>query len=193
MEDNLDDEFARLVASLAEETEPDPARRALAVVLTPFESAEAVAALCAMGNLAASVVPTPTGAVVARELTLASSPEADLDQLLAVTPPAADQMARLLSRTSRAGVVLLLSELATDVGNEQGLSGHITARQYNAGEPGEEVPVGLVLARMDSLVEDILIGRQQLAQAPGVIDTSTVKGLDALKALGRRRWRFGGR
>src|SRR5690625_8043697 len=53
-----------------------------------------------------------------------------------------------LSRLSKAGVVLITAALAQDVGIEKGLSGHLTARRYAGGEPGEEVPVGLVLAEI---------------------------------------------
>src|SRR5690625_70520 len=72
-----------------------------------------------------------------------------------------------LSRLSKAGVVLITAALAQDVGIEKGLSGHLTARRYAGGAPGEGVPVGLVLAGAADVVEDLVLGRTAVTEVRG--------------------------
>ena len=103
----------------------------VAVVLTPLASADALAAMCAMSDLECTVVPARSGAFAVKEFVSAHA-EWDVSELLggADTEPAeAADLASALSRLSRAGVVLLTADLATDVGIESGLSGTITARR----------------------------------------------------------------
>lgn len=171
--------------SLEEVTTPKAVK--LAVVLTPIASADALAALCAMSELACWVVPASTGAVAVKEL-VSIHAEWDVSELLdgADSEPAeAAELAGMLSRLSRAGVVLVTADLATDVGIESGLSGTMTARRYAGGEAGEEVSAGLILASMDQVVEDLLLGLARAQEVPGAIDTTTVKPSRIMKWFGR--------
>ncbi len=148
---------------------------AVAVVLTPVASAPALAGLCAMQDVDVHVVPSKSGAVAVVELEPAppaAEPEDwDIRELLGgpgqEVPAEADQVARTLSRLTKAGVVLITSALTTDSGVESGLSGQLTARRYAGGEPGEEVAVGLVLAGADDVVEDLVLGRVRVTDVSG--------------------------
>ncbi|MEE6297045.1 hypothetical protein [Georgenia wangjunii] len=106
-------------------------------------------------------------------------------------PPAADELARTLSRLSKSGVVLLTATLATDAGLEPGLSGQLSARRYSEGEPGEEVPPGLILAGADEVVEDLILGRCRVEDVRGHERSGTLPRWKAAqmfaKGLRRRR------
>ncbi|MCM3661861.1 hypothetical protein M3148_12800 [Georgenia satyanarayanai] len=148
---------------------------AVAVVLTPVASASALAGLCAMQDVDVHVVPSRSGAVAVVELEAAPaappSDDWDIGELLGATgeevPAAADEVARTLSRLTKAGVVLITASLAQDAGFERGLSGQLTARRYAGGERGEDVAVGLVLAGADDVVEDLVLGRVRVTDVPG--------------------------
>ncbi len=149
---------------------------AVAVVLTPVASAPALAGLCAMSDVDVHVVPSKAGAVAVVELepveqAPAEETDWDISELLGgqgdEVPAQADQVARTLSRLTKAGVVLITSALAQDAGFERGLSGQLTARRYTGGEQGEEVAVGLVLAGADDVVEDLVLGRVRVSEVPG--------------------------
>lgn len=148
---------------------------AVAVVLTPIASAPALAGLCAMSDVDVHVVPSRAGAVAVIELEpappVAEPDEWDISELLGgqgdEVPAAADEIARTLSRLTKAGVVLITSALTRDSGLEQGLAGQLTARRYGGGERGEEVAVGLVLAGADDVVEDLVLGRVRVTDVPG--------------------------
>lgn len=137
-------------------------RRVLAVVLTPIASAPVLAALCAMAEVDADIVPSRRGAVAAKVIT--TSGELDPSELLTGAPAEAGELAAALSRTAKLGVVLLTARLGK---GDEGISGTISGRQYVGGEPGEEVSPGLVLAHADDVVEQILLGALDPAQAPG--------------------------
>ena len=159
----------------------------IALVLTPIASADALASLCALSELACWVVPTSSGAVAVKEL-VSTHDEWDVSELLdgADSEPAeAAELAGTLSRLSRAGVVLVTADLATDVGIESGLSGTMTARHYAGGEAGEEVSAGLILASADQVIEDLLLGLARVQDVPGAIDTTTVKPSRIMKWFGR--------
>ncbi|WP_324653123.1 hypothetical protein [Georgenia sp. H159] len=148
---------------------------AVAVVLTPVASAQALAGLCAMSDVDVHVVPSRSGAVAVVELEPATPPaesdDWDIGELLGGQPDAvpaqADEVAKTLSRLTKAGVVLITSALTQESGFEHGLSGQLTARRYAGGEQGEEVAVGLVLAGADDVVEDVVLGRVRVADVPG--------------------------
>src|SRR5699024_6710502 len=147
---------------------------AVAVVLTPVASAPALAGLCAMSDVDVHVVPSRAGAVAVLELEPAAPKAADdwdISDLLGgqghEAPAAADEVAKSLSRLTKAGVVLITSALAHDSGVESGLSGQLTARRYAGGERGEDVAVGLVLAGADDVVEDLVLGRVRVADVKG--------------------------
>lgn len=155
----------------------------IAVVLTPLANAEALAQLCAMSGLDCLVLPTRTGAVAVKEFVSAHS-EWDVSELLGgveTEPAEAAELAGRLSHLARGGTILLTADLATDVGIEKGLSGSVTARGYERGEGGPDMSAGLVLASVDPVVEDLLLGVSKPEDLPGVLRSKEVK----LGPLGR--------
>ncbi len=159
----------------------------VAVVLTPLASADALAALCSMSDLDCTVVPARSGAFAVKEFVSAHA-EWDVSELLggAETEPAeAAELAGALSRLSRAGVVLLTADLATDVGIESGLSGTITARRYANGTAGEEASAGLLLSAVDQVVEDVLLGLTRAEDVKGAVRSADVRPSRAMRWLGR--------
>ncbi|WP_243118223.1 hypothetical protein [Actinomyces wuliandei] len=159
----------------------------VAVVVTPVASAQALAALCAVGNLECVVVPSSSGALAVRQMVSAHE-EWDISELVggADTEPAeAAELAANLSRVSRAGVVLMTADLATDVGIESGLSGTVTARRYVDGAAGEDASAGLLLASMDQVVEDVLLGATAPQDVPGAVRSTEVRPSRAMRWLGR--------
>ena len=81
--------------------------------------------------------------------------------------------------------VLMTADLATDVGIESGLSGTITARHFTNGQPGEEASAGLLLASMDQVVEDVLLGVIDADDVPGAVRSSEIKAPRAMRWFGR--------
>ena len=175
-------------AGSAESASSAPPRAVkVAVVLTPLASADALAAMCAMSDLECTVVPARSGAFAVKEFVSAHA-EWDVSELLggADTEPAeAADLASALSRLSRAGVVLLTADLATDVGIESGLSGTITARRYVDGKAGEDAAAGLLLASVDQEVEDVLLGVTSADDIEGSLKSSEVKTSRAMRWLAR--------
>ncbi|GAA1650027.1 hypothetical protein [Georgenia ruanii] len=164
---------------------------AIALVLTPVASAPALAGLCAMSGIDVDVVPSTSGAVAVLELApKQATDEWDISELVGEgggpsLPPEAEELATTLSRLARAGVVLLAAELATDVGIEAGLSGHIHARQYTGGEPEGDMPAGLVLANADQVVEDLLLGRVRPQDVKGHQRSGTLPRWKAARMFAR--------
>ena len=159
----------------------------VAVVLTPLASAEALAGLCAMSDLACWVVPARSGAYAVKEF-ISAHAEWDVAELLGgieSEPAEAAELAGALSRLARGGVVLLTADLATDVGIESGLSGHITARHYVSGHAGEETSAGLVMSAVDASVEDVLFGIVKASEVPGALDTTDLPTGRAFRLFGR--------
>ncbi|MPV37707.1 hypothetical protein [Georgenia subflava] len=172
----------------AAETAGVPAK--LALVLTPVASAPALAGLCAMAGIDVDVVPSSSGAVAALEVAAkAPADDWDISQLLGGEdggfPPEAEELAKNLSRLSRAGVVLLTADLATDVGIESGLSGQLSARRYTGGEPEGDVPAGLILAGADQVVEDLILGRVRADAVKGHQRSGTLPRWKAARMFGR--------
>jgi len=169
---------------------PQPGR--VALVLTPVASGPALAGLCAIAGLDVDVVPSSSGAIAALELTAEKKPESDdwdISELVGGEdggfPPAAEDLAKNLSRLTRAGVVLVVGDLANDVGIETGLSGQLSARRYTGGEAEEDVPAGLVLAGADQVVEDLILGRTRPAQVKGHQRSGTLPRWKAARLFGR--------
>jgi hypothetical protein len=166
----------------------------LALVLTPIPSAPALATLLGLGGIDVDVVPTSRGAVVVRavgtpepevpedasaltaqepilgpaEEGAAAEPSWDIAELFDDdVPPEARELAATISRLTRLGVVLVTVSLSTDAGTEPGISGQVRAQRYEGGEPGEDVPGGLVIAGADDVVEELLLGRRSVTDVPG--------------------------
>ena len=79
----------------------------------------------------------------------------------------------------------MTADLATDVGIESGLSGTITARHFTNGQPGEEASAGLLLASMDQVVEDVLLGVIDADDVPGAVKSSEIQAPRAMRWFGR--------
>jgi len=178
----------------------------LALVLTPVASAPALAGLLGLGGIDVDVVPTSRGAVAVRAVgrpdpqvpddasalgeggALAEASGAaegaeaaegawDIAELFDDGVPAeARDLAAAISRLTRLGVVLLTARLAEGSGPETGLSGTVHAQRYEAGEAGEEVPGGLVLAGADDVVEDLLLGRVSVTDVKGHVNSRQATG-----------------
>ena len=147
----------------------DQAPRAVkvAVVMTPLNRADGLAGMCSLLDLDCTVVPSSSGAFAVKQFVSAA------------------ELAAQLSRLSRAGAVLMTADLATDVGIESGLSGTITARHFTNGQPGEEASAGLLLASMDQVVEDVLLGVIDADDVPGAVRSSEIKAPRAMRWFGR--------
>ena len=167
----------------------DQAPRAVkvAVVMTPLNRADGLAGMCSLLDLDCTVVPSSNGAFAVKQFVSAHS-DWDVAELLGGSdsePAEAAELAAQLSRLSRAGAVLMTADLATDVGIESGLSGTITARHFNNGQPGEEASAGLLLASMDQIVEDVLLGVIDADDVPGAVKSSEIKAPRAMRWFGR--------
>lgn len=174
-------------ASSAASDVPVPKAVKVAVVITPVASAEVLASLCAMRGLECTVVPATSGAVAVKQFVSAHS-QWDVAELLGGAdsePAEAAELAANLSMLSRAGVILMTADLATDVGIETGLSGTITARRYVGGQAGEEASAGLVLGSLDQVVEDVLLGQVAAEAVPGALDTTQAKPSKIMRWFGR--------
>ena len=167
----------------------DQAPRAVkvAVVMTPLNRADGLAGMCSLMDLDCTVVPSSSGAFAVKRFVSAHS-DWDVAELLGGSdsePAEAAELAAQLSRLSRAGAVLMTADLATDVGIESGLSGTITARHFANGQPGEEASAGLLLASMDQVVEDVLLGVIDADDVPGAVKSSEIQAPRAMRWFGR--------
>ncbi|MGC5626861.1 hypothetical protein ACPYO6_01265 [Georgenia sp. Z1344] len=107
------------------------------------------------------------------ELTAADAAEVALPE---PSENAGEELATAMSTITRRGVVLVLADLGVDTGLESGLAGHLVAREWTAGEPGKEVPPGLLLANADDVVEDIVLGRRAPDEIKGAVRAIDVTG-----------------
>lgn len=142
----------------------------VAVVLTPVASAPALAGLCSMAGIEATVVPTSRGALAVRVIERHGEADDSLAELLGEAPEVAMTMAATLSRTSRHGAVLLVSRLGE---GDEGIVGTVAASQWRGGERTEEkISSGLVLAQSDDVVEQLLFGTTAPADVSGAVEPS---------------------
>lgn len=160
---------------------PAQQRRLIAVVLTPIKSAAALAGICAMLGIEAHVIPSSNGALAA--LTITGEVD-ETELLLSGAPAQAVQMAEKLSRATKAQTLLLTANLGT---GDEGPTGNISGREYTAGEPGQQVPAGLILASADDVLEALLIGTLDPADAPGRLDPAKAPPLRPGGLFGSRR------
>ena len=91
-------------------------------------------------------------------------------------------VARALAKLSRAGVILLTSELGEDVGLEEGVSGIITALVYDSDGTATETPAGLIVATSEEILEDLLLGNRVPEKIKGAVrsgefDTTAIERL----------------
>ena len=180
---------AESLSSYVPDQPEDQAPRAVkvAVVMTPLNRADGLAGMCSLLDLDCTVVPSSSGAFAVKQFVSAHS-DWDVAELLGGSdsePAEAAELAAQLSRLSRAGAVLMTADLATDVGIESGLSGTITARHFTNGQPGEETSAGLLLASMDQVVEDVLLGVIDADDVPGAVKSSEIQAPRAMRWFGR--------
>lgn len=131
---------------------------AVALVVTPVASAEALAATCAIAKVAADVVPSPVGALAVCRVTTGDAPAA-----------AAGAMSGLLR-----GVPLVLLESR---------EGQITASRWLDGDRGDDLPAGLVLNDAPEVLEDLVLGSTTPADLDGVISSVGMSRLKAMRVL----------
>ena len=180
---------AESLSSYVPDQPEDQAPRAVkvAVVMTPLNRADGLAGMCSLLDLDCTVVPSSSGAFAVKQFVSAHS-DWDVAELLGGSdsePAEAAELAPQLPRLSRAGAVLMTADLATDVGIESGLSGTITARHFTNGQPGEEASAGLLLASMDQVVEDVLLGVIDADDVPGAVKSSETQAPRAMRWFGR--------
>lgn len=84
------------------------------------------------------------------------------------------KVATTLARLSRAGVVVLTSELGEDVGNEVGVSGLVTALSYDSKGKATDTPAGLIVATGEQILEDLLLGVIKPEDAKGAIRSGSI-------------------
>lgn len=160
-----------------------------ALVFTPVARAADLARLCAASSIDILAVPTGTGVIAARRI---AEPRRlddwDISELLgggaagaeesdgedSTVPSEAGQLAADLSVLIRYPVVLVVAELATDVGVEAGLSGHVTAVRYEGGRAVGAMSPGLLLAQADQVAEDLVLGRVRPEAVPGAVDSTDI-------------------
>lgn len=113
-----------------------------------------------------------------------SDDPAEADESAASTLSADDKegVARALAKLSRAGVILLTSELGEDVGLEEGVSGVVTALVYDSDGNATDTPAGLIVATGEPILEDLLLGSRVPEKVKGAIrsgeiDTTAIERL----------------
>ena len=141
------------------------AGRCLAVILSPIASANALSAALTMVGSTADVVPTRSGSAVFMDVPQEGTGDPEADEAAAMAallgderplPDSVDQMARLVSKLARQGAVAITSWTSD---SEAGVVGNMVARRYVNGEPEDALPSGLVLANLDLVLEELLLGR----------------------------------
>lgn len=148
----------------------------VSVLMTPLTRPEHLAILLAQSGVDGWAVPTAAGAlfVIEKPSTHAEWSMAELTGEDSEEDAEVISVAEQLSKLSRGGIVLMNTELATDVGAEKGLSGQMSARHYQAGRAAEELSPGLILASAEPELEDILFGFHRAAEMPGVVSTEEI-------------------
>lgn len=170
------DPFEAIVAGLGEGSPP----RDLALIVTPFASAEALAGLAAVAGLACTVVPSESGAVAAMDLPVADP----FEQLTGEPPKEALALAKAISILTRIDVVLLVSRLVSE-GGEVSLEGELSAWRVTGPDLGDEISPGLVVANLDPTIEDLAVGEKRLADIAGTVDSTTLGKAEAARMIAR--------
>lgn len=172
------------------------------VIVTPFTKADVLAGICKIQGLDVWIVPSKQGAMVVHDLPVPVFDDWDISELLGGSAkpaedeqseePAADTstlsaddhegVAKALARLSRAGVILLTSELGEDVGHEEGVSGLVTALVYDSNGTASDTPAGLIVATGEDILEDLLLGHKDPEKVAGAIrsgeiDTTAIERL----------------
>lgn len=148
----------------------------VSVLITPLTRPEHLAILLAQSGVDGWAVPTAAGALfviekpsIHAEWSMAELTGEDSEEDAEVV-----SVVEQLSQLSRRGIIVINTELATDVGAEKGLSGQMSARRYQAGQAAEELSPGLILASAEPELDDILFGFHRAADMPGVVSTEEI-------------------
>lgn len=151
----------------------------MALVVTPIASAQALAQLATMAGIACTVVPTRSGAVAAMHLTAADP----FEELAGNAPARPLALAKAISILTRLELLLLVcrfgggsdaavAEDAPGVAAPEagfGAEGRISAWQISGADVMEPVSPGLLLARLDPVIEDLAVGERTLSDFPGAL------------------------
>lgn len=110
------------------------------------------------------------------------SEESDESATATLSADDKESVARALAKLSRAGVILLTSELGEDVGLEEGVSGVVTALVYDSDGNATDTPAGLIVATGEPILEDLLLGSRVPEKVKGAIrsgeiDTTAIERL----------------
>ncbi|WP_277212835.1 hypothetical protein [Isoptericola croceus] len=130
----------------------------IAVLITQVATAEPLAAACVLADVEVDAVPTPVGALAVLRDRSGDAPER-----------AAATVSQLV-----AGVPLIL---VTRHGEQ------LTCRRFADGADDGELPAGLVLGGAPEALEDLLTGHVALADLPGVVPSSGIGRLKAVRML----------
>jgi hypothetical protein len=130
----------------------------LALLITQVADAQALAAACSLADLDVDAAPTPIGALAILRRTGDDEP--------ARAAAAVSQLVR--------GVPLVLVTRT---------SGQLSAVRYEDGRPDGELAPGLVLGGAPEALEDLVTGQVTVADLPGVVPSSSIGKLKAMRML----------
>ncbi len=149
-------------------------QQVISLVLSPFDSVAALKAALELVGAKGSVVDLGGTAAVYLKQEEAQNPQDEAMMALLgedrPVPEPVDKVARLVSKLSAKGAVALTAWVrVVDADPEAGspspeLTGNIAARRYVGGEPEEKLSGGLVLARLNLVAEELLLGRVGLQE-----------------------------
>jgi len=141
-------------------SELDDEKPTVALVVTPVAGASPLAAACALGGVAADVVPSDVGAIaVLREPVAGRAGAAAVSQLLRQVP-----------------VVLL-----------ERRESQMSATQWIAGEHTRDLPPGLVLSDAPEVLEDLLLDGRDPSTVDGAVTSVGMSKLKAMRVLAAHR------
>ncbi|MGV9182589.1 hypothetical protein [Arcanobacterium canis] len=161
------------------------------VILTPFAEKEIVAAVLAMRGVAAYVIPSDAGVLVALDEATEEFHDWDISELLGDSdtnkkePTPTEYAAGALSVLTDYGVVVMEVSLGDDVGSEPGVSGLVKAHRVQSGERGEDLHAGQLINALPDEIEDLLIGGD-LASFPNAMNTAELSPQDLQSVLNKR-------
>lgn len=173
-EEKMDAELAKILGEL----KPKKKDLCRALIATPIDAPAALRAALDMMGSPASVISTGSGSGVYLEVE-GEDADAEMMTLLGEDRPLPDQvdtMARLLSKLTKNGAVVVASWVTPSPSNEDeendspkstALVGSMVARRYVNAQPEETLPVGMVLNTMSVAAEELLLGRITLDEVDG--------------------------
>ncbi|MFZ1382426.1 MAG: hypothetical protein WAS54_06535 [Scrofimicrobium sp.] len=183
---STDEEFWALAELASESEDSGPAQEdrpevakgiARALVLSQIDAPAALSAGLSMVGASAPVIGISNGSAVTMEVEQdGPSDEEELAMLLGddrPIPDAVDKMASLVSKMTAGGSVALTSWTSSE---DEGTEGTIVARRYVNGKPEQKLSAGLVLAGLDPVCEELLLGRVTPEEAEAITKRSRWTG-----------------